>query len=60
MKPILILSLLCGALLLGSCADQSLLTDEEYHARKGPAPHAPDPMQHVPESELTSNRPVGY
>lgn len=30
------------ALLLSACADQSLMTDEEYYARKNPAPHSPD------------------
>lgn len=30
------------ALFLSSCADQSLITDEEYRQYKGPAPHSPD------------------
>ena len=48
MKLILTLAFLCGALLLGGCADTSLLTDEEYTRTKGPAPHAPDPTGYIP------------
>ena len=42
MKFAIILALICCALLLGGCADNSLVTDEEYNNSKGPAPHAPD------------------
>jgi hypothetical protein len=57
MKFTIILAAICGALVLGGCADQSLLTDEEYYRVKGPAPFSPDPMQHIPEQ---SDRPPGY
>jgi hypothetical protein len=58
MKLILTLaSLWCTILLFGGCADQSLVTDEEYARYKGPAPNSPDPMAHIPQS---SNRPPGY
>jgi hypothetical protein len=57
MKFTIILAVICGALVLGSCADQSLLTDEEYYRVKGPAPFSPDPMQTIPQP---SNRPPGY
>ena len=30
------------ALLLGGCAEQPLMSDEEYNARHGPAPFSPD------------------
>jgi hypothetical protein len=50
MKMILTLAFVCGALLLGGCADQSLVSDEEYHAMKGPAPFASDPTHHIPQS----------
>jgi hypothetical protein len=42
MKFAIILLSICGGLLLGGCSDQSLITDEEYRAIKGPAPHSPD------------------
>jgi hypothetical protein len=57
MKFTIILTAICGALVLGSCADQSLSTDEEYYRVKGPAPFSPDPMQNIPQQ---SNRPPGY
>jgi len=57
MKFAIILAFLCGALLLGSCADQSLLTDEDYVKYKGPAAFSPDPMEHIP---VPSDRPPGY
>jgi hypothetical protein len=57
MKLALILTSICCTLLLGGCADQSLMTDEEYAAARGPAPFAPDPTYHLPQ---TSNRPPGY
>lgn len=43
-----LLLLLCCGLLLGGCADQSLLTDEEYAEMRKPAPNSPDPMSHMP------------
>jgi len=42
MKFAIILASLCCALFLGGCADNSLMTDEEYANSRGPAPHAPD------------------
>jgi hypothetical protein len=45
------------ALLLGGCADQPLLSDEEYNATHGPAPFSPDPTAHIPQQ---SGRPGGY
>jgi len=57
MKLAPLLISLATALLLGGCADQSLVTDEEYVQRKGPAPFSPDPMQHIPE---VPDRPPGY
>jgi hypothetical protein len=57
MKLALILASVCGALLLGGCADNSLMTDEEYSAARGPAPHQPDPTYHLPQY---SQRPAGF
>jgi hypothetical protein len=57
MKFTIILAAICGALVLGGCANQSLLTDEEYYQVKGPAPNSPDPMQHIPGP---SDRPYGH
>jgi PBP1b-binding outer membrane lipoprotein LpoB len=48
MKLTIILAAVCCALLLGGCANQSLLTDEEYYKTKGPAANSPDPMSHIP------------
>jgi hypothetical protein len=48
MKSILILAVACAALLFGGCADQSLMTDEEYANSRGPAPYSPDPTSHLP------------
>jgi hypothetical protein len=49
MKLIFTLALVCGALLLGGCADPSLMTDEEYANSRGPAPHSPDPTSNLPQ-----------
>jgi len=42
MKILFVLSVSMFALFLGSCADQPLMSDEEYNARRGPAPNSPD------------------
>lgn len=55
MKPALILVLLSCALLIGGCADQSLMTDEEYAASRGPAPHSPDYSGVLPRTSSTLN-----
>lgn len=60
MKIFLLLIASVFALALGGCAEQSLLTDEEYRAVKGPAPNSPDPMGYVPQSQATSSRPPGF
>jgi hypothetical protein len=57
MKIFLLLVVSVAALALGGCADQSLVSDEEYRAVKGPAPNSPDPMNVIPQ---TSNRPAGF
>jgi hypothetical protein len=49
MKLILTLALVCGSLLLGGCADQSLMTDEEYANSRRPAPNSPDPTNYIPQ-----------
>ena len=57
MKIPILLAASVIALALDGCADQSLVSDEEYKAMKGPAPFSPDPMQHIPQP---SDRPGGY
>jgi hypothetical protein len=57
MKILLFLVVSVVGLTLGGCADQSLISDDEYKAMKGPAPFSPDPMQHIP---VPSDRPAGY
>jgi hypothetical protein len=58
MKVALILTAIAWALLLGGCADQSLMTDEDYYKNKGPAPHSPDFSNVLPNS--SSTYPAGY
>lgn len=51
MKLLLILVFVCGALLFGGCADNSLTTDEEYNRTRGPAPHSPDAARYIPQPD---------
>jgi hypothetical protein len=53
---IIVASTFCG-LLLGSCSDQSLITDEEYKQLKGPAPFSPDYSSVLPDP--ATGRPAG-
>jgi hypothetical protein len=48
----LFLSISC-ALLLGGCADRSLMTDEEYANSRKPAPNSPDPTAFMPQTPGT-------
>ena len=57
MKLAALLFVLSGALFLTSCADQSLMTDEEYQKNKGPAPFSPDFSSVLPDP--TTGRPAG-
>ena len=57
MKIALIFASLVCAFLLSSCADQSLMTDEEYRNTKGPAPFSPDYSGVLPDP--ASNRAAG-
>lgn len=57
MKVALILTAIAWALLLGGCADQSLMTDEDYYKNKGPAPHSPDFSRVLPDP--STGRPAG-
>jgi len=47
----------CGALLFAGCADNSLMTDEEYRAVKGPAAFSPDFSGVLPDR--STGRPAG-
>jgi hypothetical protein len=47
MKFAIILASLCCGLVLVGCSDQSLVTDEDYRANKGPAAYSPDPATQV-------------
>jgi hypothetical protein len=58
MKIIFVLFVSLFALLLGGCAEQPLMSDEEYNARHGPAPHQPDYSASVLPQPNT--RPGGY
>lgn len=57
MKLAILFLSICCVLLLGGCADRSLMTDEEYANSRKPAPNSPDPMSYIPQ---TSNRPPGF
>jgi hypothetical protein len=47
MKIVIVLIALVMGLFLGGCAEQPLLSDEDYNAIHGPAPNSPDPVAHV-------------
>jgi hypothetical protein len=55
MKFAIIIASIACALLLGGCADQSLITDEEYARHKGPAPFSPDFSSVLPQAPSASN-----
>jgi hypothetical protein len=57
MKILFVLSVSLFALLLGGCAEQPLMSDEEYKATHGPAPFSPDFSGVLPQA---SGRPPGY
>jgi hypothetical protein len=57
MKILFVLFVSMFALLLGGCADQPLMTDEEYKASRGPAPYSPDFSGVLPQP---SNLPPGW
>jgi hypothetical protein len=56
MKLLLTLAFVCGALLFGGCADNSLMTDEDYYNARGPAANSPDFSRNLPYSPHTSRR----
>ena len=58
MKILFVLFVSVFGLLLGGCAEQPLMSDEEYYARKGPAPHSPDYSSVLPQQP--NSRPGGY
>jgi len=57
MRFAIALAFICGALLFAGCADTSLISDEEYHALKGPAPFSPDYSGVLPDR--STGRPAG-
>jgi hypothetical protein len=58
MKILFVLFVSAFAILLSGCAEQPLMTDEEYNAIRGPAPYSPDYSGVLPQQR--SNRPDGY
>jgi hypothetical protein len=58
MKTVFALLVAAFALLLGGCADQPLMSDEEYNARHPPASHSPDYSSSV--LPQTSTKPTGW
>jgi hypothetical protein len=57
MKILFALLLLGFVILLSGCAEQPLMTDEEYKANKGPAPYSPDYSSVLPRP---SSLPPGW
>jgi hypothetical protein len=58
MKILLVVFASVSALLLGGCeTSRPLIPDEEYEAMRGPAGHAPDPINYIPQP---STRPAGW
>jgi PBP1b-binding outer membrane lipoprotein LpoB len=68
MKFTIVFALICFALLLGGCADQSLTADEENTTSQAPAPYTPpyspdrnsdpnslDPTNHGPSTPSASS-----
>jgi hypothetical protein len=49
MKILFVLFLAMFALLLGGCAEQPLMTDEEYVKSRQPAPYSPDFSSVLPQ-----------
>ncbi len=59
MKILLVVFVSMFAILLGGCeSSRPLIPDDEYEALRGPAPHGPDPMRNIPQTQ--SNRPTGW
>ncbi|HEY8834890.1 MAG TPA: hypothetical protein VIM09_04845 [Chthoniobacterales bacterium] len=54
MKLAILFLSICCALLLGGCADRSLMTDEEYDNSRKPAPNSPDPTMFLPNTQGTT------
>ena len=54
MKLLLTFVFVCGALLFGGCADNSLMTDEDYYNVRGPAANSPDFSRNLPQSPYAS------
>ena len=48
MKTAILFVTICMGLLLQSCVEPPLISDEDYYTRKGPAPNSPDPTGHLP------------
>jgi hypothetical protein len=57
MKILFVIFVSVFGLLLGGCAEQPLVSDEEYYATHGPAPRSPDYSNVLPQS---GTRGPGY
>ncbi len=61
MKFVIILASICCLFVFGGCADNSLMTDEEYVKSKGAAPYSPDFSSVLPNPGSTYNNATpGY
>jgi hypothetical protein len=57
MRIAIIAASIACVFLLNGCADQSLISDEDYHKMKGPAPFSPDFTSVLPDP--STGRPAG-
>jgi hypothetical protein len=60
MKILIVLIASVTGLLLGGCAEQPLVSDEDYNAFHGPAPNSPDPVAHVQPTSQFSGAGSGH
>jgi hypothetical protein len=60
MKIVIVLIASVTGLLFGGCAEQPLLSDEEYYSIHGPAANSPDPVGHVQPPSQFSGAGTGH
>jgi outer membrane lipoprotein-sorting protein len=60
MKILFVLIALMSALFLSGCAEQPLISDEEYNAMRGPAPYSPDFSSVLPQPNARSSQSSGH
>jgi hypothetical protein len=56
MKILFLLIASLSALFLSGCAEQPLMSDEDYYNLRGPAPYSPDPTSVLPQPSQQTSR----